>query len=149
MGPGLAPRISSSAVRASDDERELATAALRRHYAAGRLDHDELEDRLARVVAARTRSDLAAVLADLPRERGLRAMRGFYRFQRALLPVHAGTYAAGNGALIALWEATGQGVFWPGFVLAPTTMMLAGHALGSRALRRGLGLPAKRRERVD
>jgi hypothetical protein len=134
----------SPPVRASDDERELATAALRRHYAAGRLDHEELEDRLERVVRARTRSDLATVLADLPRERGLRAMRGFYRFQRAMLPVHTGAYVTGNAAMVAVWEVTGGGFFWPGLVLAPTTMILAGHAHGSRAMRRALRLPGRR-----
>jgi hypothetical protein len=61
QGPG-----GSLALRASDADRERTAAALRRHHLDGRLDTDELQDRLGRCYAARTEGELAALLADLP-----------------------------------------------------------------------------------
>ena len=53
-------------LRASDREREDAVTQLREHGAAGRLDVDELEERIGPAYAARTRGDLATLLRDLP-----------------------------------------------------------------------------------
>jgi hypothetical protein len=54
-------------MRVSDVERTEVTNALCRHFADGRLDEAELNDRLAQATAAKTRADLAPLLADLPR----------------------------------------------------------------------------------
>jgi hypothetical protein len=56
----------NAALRTSDADRERTAAALRRHHLDGRLDTDELQDRLGRCYAARTEGELAALLADLP-----------------------------------------------------------------------------------
>jgi Domain of unknown function (DUF1707) len=53
-------------MRASDADRERVAAILRRHYGAGRLDDDDLERRLARVLGARTLGQLRDQVADLP-----------------------------------------------------------------------------------
>src|SRR6185295_3323705 len=53
-------------VRVSDDERERVAREIREHYAAGRLDDDELNERVEAAYAARTQSDLNALRADLP-----------------------------------------------------------------------------------
>jgi hypothetical protein len=53
-------------MRVSDAEREAAAAELREHFASGRLNQDELDERLASVFAARTRGDLNALFTDLP-----------------------------------------------------------------------------------
>jgi len=53
-------------VRASDADRDAAAAALRSHFAAGRLDAGELDERLAAALSARTLGELHAVMADLP-----------------------------------------------------------------------------------
>src|ERR671937_353527 len=53
-------------VLASDRERERVAEALRSHAAAGRLDPEELEERLGRAYGARTRADLVPLVADLP-----------------------------------------------------------------------------------
>jgi hypothetical protein len=53
-------------MRVSDAEREAAAADLREHFASGRLDSDELDQRLSAVFAARTRGDLTALFTDLP-----------------------------------------------------------------------------------
>jgi hypothetical protein len=59
---------AGGALRASDADREHTAAALRRHHLDGRLDTDELQERLGRCYAARTHADLAALTADLPPE---------------------------------------------------------------------------------
>jgi hypothetical protein len=78
------------ALRASDAERERTAAALRRHHLDGRLDTDELQDRLGRCYSARTQAELAALTADLPGERppgGARPGRGSTRARRPAVPL--------------------------------------------------------------
>ena len=53
-------------VRASDAERDQAAEILRAGYAEGRLDRDELDERLAAAYAAKTRADLQDLTRDLP-----------------------------------------------------------------------------------
>ena len=53
-------------LRVSDLDREQAAAAIREHYAAGRLDSSELEERLQAAYGARTQRELNALSADLP-----------------------------------------------------------------------------------
>jgi len=53
-------------LRASDAERDSAAAALREHFVQGRLTLEELLGRLDTALTARMRSQLDAVLADLP-----------------------------------------------------------------------------------
>lgn len=115
--------------------------ALRSHYAAGRLDREELEGRVEQAYRAVSRRMLRLLLADLPRATGRRVARRFYRFQRELLPYHAGAYISINGALTSIWAVTGEGRFWPAGVLAPTTVLIFSHAFGSRWLRVRLGRP--------
>src|SRR5918911_5239787 len=57
---------SRSALRASDADRERVATALRRHHLDGRLDTDELQERLGACYAAKTQGELAPLLADLP-----------------------------------------------------------------------------------
>ena len=53
-------------LRVSDAERSAIAELLRRHHAEGRLETAELEERVGRCYAAKTRGDLAALTADLP-----------------------------------------------------------------------------------
>ncbi len=55
-------------LRASDAERDVAGEELRRHHADGRIDTDELQERIHRCYSAKTRGELDQLLADLPRE---------------------------------------------------------------------------------
>jgi hypothetical protein len=55
-----------SRVIAGDQDRERAAATLREHYARGRLTVDELSSRVARVMSARSRSEIRTALAGLP-----------------------------------------------------------------------------------
>ena len=53
-------------MRVSDAEREAAAAELREHFASGRLNQDELDERLSSAFAATTRGDLNSLFTDLP-----------------------------------------------------------------------------------
>lgn len=55
-------------LRAADSNREAVAEILREQHVAGRLDTDELQERIDRCYAAKTYADLDAVVADLPRE---------------------------------------------------------------------------------
>lgn len=52
--------------RIGDAERERAVTAIGEHYAAGRLDHDELDERIDAAWRARTQADIAVLFTDLP-----------------------------------------------------------------------------------
>jgi hypothetical protein len=124
--------------RASDSERERCAAALRDHAAAGRLEMDELEERVGRAYGARYRYELRLLLLDLPRGHRARAARAVDRLDRLMLKAHAWSYAIVNGSLVGLWEVTGRGDFWPALTIAPWGVVLAWHAGGSWSVRRML-----------
>src|SRR5262249_2574811 len=56
-------------MRTSDADRERVTARLRDHFADGRLTRDELDERIAAALNAKTFGELRRVLADLPEPR--------------------------------------------------------------------------------
>jgi len=64
VGFGASP--TSRTVRIGTAEREQAAASLGEHFAAGRLEVDEYDDRVARAYAAKTTADLAVLFSDLP-----------------------------------------------------------------------------------
>lgn len=53
-------------MRVSDAERHEIADALSTHFADGRLDQEEFDERMGRAMASRTRGDLAGLLRDLP-----------------------------------------------------------------------------------
>jgi Domain of unknown function (DUF1707) len=55
-----------SHLRASDADREATATLLGRHHAEGRLDVDELQERIGRCYATKTIGELDALVADLP-----------------------------------------------------------------------------------
>ncbi len=62
----LVPEHLRLAQRASDADRDHASAWLRHHYSVGRLTYDELLQRLDEAYAARTVADLERSLRELP-----------------------------------------------------------------------------------
>ncbi|MEV4217897.1 DUF1707 domain-containing protein [Nonomuraea sp. NPDC049725] len=64
----MATAMDHGDLRIGDAERERTMASLREHFALGRLTHEELDERLDRTLAARTRRDLATITQDLPGE---------------------------------------------------------------------------------
>jgi hypothetical protein len=101
---------------ASDAERERVADALRTHAAAGRLDPEELDERLGLALAARTRADLVPLIADLP-EPAARAPRPPRSVPRVapVIPLAI--------LLVAIWALTGADYFWP---MWPIGAMLIG-----------------------
>lgn len=53
-------------VRIGDAERDAVLDSLKAHFAAGRLDLAELEERIDLALAARTQAELVPLTADLP-----------------------------------------------------------------------------------
>ena len=127
-------------VRIGTVEREAAASALSEHFAAGRLDQDELEERLDRTYAAKTAADLEPLFQDLP---------------RPALPVAAAEpdRAAGlrrsNGRSALLFAVLAFAVLWvavvriPPFFLIPLVWIFV--ARGHRGRRGGpWGAPSHR-----
>ena len=57
---------SDQHLRVSDAERQAVADRLSEHYADGRLDQAEFDDRLGRAMGAKTRADLSGLFSDLP-----------------------------------------------------------------------------------
>ena len=83
---------SDQHLRVSDAEREAVTDQLAEHFAAGRLDQAEFDDRVGRAMSARTRADLSGLFADLS-EQGPRPSRSF----RGVAAARRGAGRAGRG----------------------------------------------------
>ena len=68
-GAGASPAsggvYSDQHLRVSDAEREAVSGRLAEHFAAGRLDQAEFDNRVGRAMSAKTRGDLRGLLADL------------------------------------------------------------------------------------
>jgi fatty acid desaturase len=95
-------------LRASDGEREVVVRALRDHAAAGRLDPDELDERLERAYNAQIRADLVPLVADLPAAPRVTSPAPRRRSYPELTPVILIAVM-----LVAIWALTGAGYFWP------------------------------------
>ena len=59
-------RYSDQHIRVSDAERNSVAELLGQHYADGRLDQAEFDDRIGRTMTAKTRGDLTGLFDDLP-----------------------------------------------------------------------------------
>jgi uncharacterized protein DUF1707 len=109
-------------LRASDAEREQAVTQLREHGAAGRLDVDELEQRIGAAYQARTRGDLVKLLDDLPSTQPAVAPREPYQpaFRRRRDHHHHGwgMFIRVSVLLVAIWALSGADYFWPAWVMA-------------------------------
>lgn len=94
--------VSRDELRVGDAERAEVTAALREHFAQGRLSHEELDERLGLALSARTAGELARITADLPRPDGPGTRpRRQERPAPADLPFPAGPAAWGHHAPVA------------------------------------------------
>jgi hypothetical protein len=59
-------RYADQHIRVSDAERNAVVDLLGQHYAEGRLDQAEFDERVNRAMAAKTRGDLEGLFDDLP-----------------------------------------------------------------------------------
>jgi len=110
------PAPPSGPVRVGDADRERAAALLRHHAVAGRLEPDELEERLGRAYAARYGSDLEAAPPSCRRSTGpLPASAPDPRRAAPVLPLAI-------GALIGLAAITSA--WWLMWLIWPIVMLL-------------------------
>lgn len=116
-------------LRVGDTEREAAAARLADHFAAGRLTAEEHAARVSAALTARTRGDLAELMADLPHQAPAVAGTTEVRTQSArddvarravllwrvtgLVP-----WAVMAVVFVVIWALTGAGYFWPVWPIA-------------------------------
>src|SRR4051794_17097565 len=94
-------------LRASDADREHVAQLLRDSAADGRLDMDELSERLDHVYAARTFGELGTQTKDLP---VVAPQPGPRSPARRGIPTRLVWISV---LLVVIWAATGAGYFWP------------------------------------
>ena len=131
----LREELTPLEIRASDAERERVVALLRDQAGEGRLDSAELEERLERAYAARTRGDLAELVRDLPDPAAPPARR--QRRRRRLLGPQLVPFLAVNLMLVGIWAATGAGYFWPIWPILGWGLALVPHGGCGHHRRRG------------
>ena len=119
--------VPADDLRASDAERERVVSHLRTNAGEGRLTIEELDERVEQVYAARTRKELAALTADLPRAPRPRADA------RAEFSEHLRTYLGVMLLLVVIWALAGMGYFWPIWPALGWGIGIVSH--GSAALR--------------
>jgi hypothetical protein len=108
----------SGPVRVGDADRERVVELLRGHAVAGRLDADELDERLGRAYAARYGAELQAALAELPSEPAL--VRRPARRSRPHTPL--ALFPIALAALIAV--AAVSGAWWLMWLIWPLVVVL-------------------------
>lgn len=125
--------MTNDDVRIGDAEREQAARQLNVHVGSGRLDLAEFERRVDAVYGARTRGELATVLADLPdqvrRPRPLAAAPARPAPWRTAAAVWA-PWLLTAVIVMVIWAATSLGsgqllYFWPMWVIGPWGAVLA------------------------
>ena len=137
-------------LRAADSDRDRAAADLREHYAAGRLDENELSERLEAVYVATTVAELDRLRADLPDPRPLPVPAGARELARRRIYQDAGAVLILDAGCVAVWAATGaNGSFWPVWVILASALRLARDAwrLLGPAPAPASGSDSRRRER--
>ena len=97
-------------LRASRADREQVIDVLKVAFVQERLDKEELDDRVAQALAARTYADLGALIADLPALPGKRPVRPVLP-QRMRLRDRQGVQAVGaaGAALVAIMTTFAAG----------------------------------------
>ena len=101
--------MSAPELRASDAEREVTVTRLSTHAAEGRLDADELEERVEAALAAQTADELTRLEADLPPLQ----TAGRSRPSGPTVSRQVRAYIAVMALLVTIWALTGADYFWP------------------------------------
>jgi hypothetical protein len=125
------------ATPAGDADRERMASTVGAAAGAGLLSLDEVDERLGRTFAARTRGDLAAVVADLPTDwlrerRRAEEAAAAAAAARVTLRRHVGGYVGIMAVLVVVWALTTAGYFWPVWPAVGMGFGLAGHIRAAR-----------------
>jgi hypothetical protein len=121
---------SDQHVRVSDAERQAVADRLAEHFAAGRLDQAEFDERVGRAMNAKTRADLGGLFDDLP-ETGAPATPGRpRRMRRRGHPVLVLVLA------FVLALTVGHALFWAVVPLLWLGLLVAAGFLATRAIGR-------------
>jgi Domain of unknown function (DUF1707) len=123
---------SDEHLRVSDADRQAVTDRLSQHFADGRLDQAEFDDRVERAMSAKTRGDLTGLFTDLP-EAGAPAVTGHPRRRHHPVLLLALFVVLASAAGHLLWW-TVVPVFWLAFVVAAVLLLgrTAGRGRASR-----------------
>jgi hypothetical protein len=126
--PPRPPRPEPTGIRASDDDRERLISELRDHAVAGRIDTDELEERLQAAYSAKTTGELDRLRHDLPATPA--QVASYHKERRAQLTRRLIQETGGSLGLfvlcVAIWLVSGShGQFWPVWVLVIVGLSLA------------------------
>lgn len=162
MTPPAPSPSASRLTRVGDDDRKQVADLLQAHYVAGRLNADELAERVEQALGARIRADLDSLLADLPAAQtpaGEAAPRprvsskhptelhqqlscqGGEKSFRA----HATSYLLVMALLVTIWLLTTPGgYFWPVWPMLGWGIGLASHGLAARGSDKGPPIAASR-----
>jgi Domain of unknown function (DUF1707) len=125
MSEELPPRGAEIApgLRASDADRDGLADELRAHAVAGRIDTEELEERLQGAYEARTTAELALLRRDLPalppppQQLALQHRQRRAQLVRRSIQETGGSLG-GFGICTVIWVVSGaSGFFWPVFLL--------------------------------
>jgi hypothetical protein len=129
---------SDQHLRVSDAERQAVTDRLAEHFADGRLDQAEFDDRVGRAMNAKTRGDLSGLFSDLP-ETGAPAVPDGPRRRRGhpiLLLV----------LLVIVLSATAHALFWVAWPMLWLGVIAVAFLLGSRSF--GRSRPSQDRQNL-
>jgi Flp pilus assembly protein TadB len=113
----------TSTLRASDADRDSVAERLRRAAVEGRIDADELEERLHLALRARTYGDLRRLVADLPAARPQRS------FSRTAFGVAVRLAVVLVAVAVALVVIVATAMWWLAWVLV--WLVLSGRRYGA------------------
>ena len=124
---GLYPDYSDQHLRVSDAERQTVTDRLAQHFADGRLDQAEFDERVGQAMNAKTRADLNGLFSDLP-ETGAPAVTDYRQRRRGhpILLIILLIIAASAAAHVLWWFAVPA--VW--LVILVVAVMLATRTFG-------------------
>ncbi len=118
---------SDQHLRVSDAERQAVTDRLAEHFADGRLDQAEFDDRVGRAMSAKTRADLSGLFSDLPETGAPAVPEGPRRRHRHPILLLVLLVIVASAAAHALWW-TAVPVLWLGVLAA--VVLLATRSFG-------------------
>jgi hypothetical protein len=110
----------ASDLRVSEADRQVTADHLKTHFAAGRLDMDEYEERLQHALGAKTRRDLDDLVRDLPPTATAAAQKA--RPRPTLLPVFI---AIAVIAGVAMTIGLAHGFFFPWWIIPVAFFVLS------------------------